>query len=133
MIRSCIPVARQDHTLIFLCVYLYTNLFTGILSELLFFPLYGIYIIVGFSVAYNFQTGNNKIKLLTEYEGVTQKVLFGNAVLAALMSGRKYDVIPQNGDCSRESSVRTSVFRNKVRYQNATSLQNSVWKRSTFR
>jgi hypothetical protein len=37
-------------------------------------------------VAYNFQTGN-KIKLLTEYEGVTQKVLFGNAVLAALMSG----------------------------------------------
>jgi DUF917 family protein len=46
-------------------------------------------------VAYNFQTGNNKIKLLTEYEGITQKVLFGNAVLAALMSGRKYDVIPQ--------------------------------------
>jgi hypothetical protein len=45
-------------------------------------------------VAYNFQTGKNKIKLLTEYEGVTQKVLFGNAVLAALMSGRKYDVIP---------------------------------------
>jgi hypothetical protein len=34
-----------------------------------------------------------------EYEGVTQKVLFGNSVLAALMSGRKYDVIPQNGDC----------------------------------
>jgi hypothetical protein len=33
-----------------------------------------------------------------EYEDVTQKVLFGNAVLAALMSGRKYDVIPQNGD-----------------------------------
>jgi hypothetical protein len=26
-------------------------------------------------VAYNFQTGNNKIKLLTEYESVTQKVL----------------------------------------------------------
>jgi hypothetical protein len=24
-------------------------------------------------VAYNFQTGNNKIKLLTEYKGVTQK------------------------------------------------------------
>jgi hypothetical protein len=45
-------------------------------------------IIVGVSVASNFQTGNNKIKLLTEYEGVTQKVLFGNAVLAALMSGR---------------------------------------------
>jgi hypothetical protein len=38
-------------------------------------------------VAYNFQTGNNKIKLLTEYESVTQKVLFGNATLAALMSG----------------------------------------------
>jgi hypothetical protein len=27
------------------------------------------------SVAYNFQTGKNKIKLLTEYESVTQKVL----------------------------------------------------------
>jgi hypothetical protein len=68
-------------------------------------------------VGYNFQTGNNNIKLLTEYEDVTQKVLFGNAVLAALMSGRKYDVIPQNGDCSRESNVRTLVFRNKVHYQ----------------
>jgi hypothetical protein len=29
------------------------------------------------------------------------------------MCGRKYDVIPQNGDCSRESNVRTLVFRNK--------------------
>jgi hypothetical protein len=84
-------------------------------------------------MACNFQTGNNKIKLLTEYEDVTQKVLYGNAVLAALMSGRKYDVIPQNGDCSRESNARTLVFRNKVRYQNATLLQNSVWKISTFR
>jgi hypothetical protein len=37
-------------------------------------------------VAYNFQTAYNKIKLLTEYEDVTQKVLFGNAVLAALMA-----------------------------------------------
>jgi hypothetical protein len=27
------------------------------------------------SVAHNFQTENNKIKLLTEYESVTQKVL----------------------------------------------------------
>jgi hypothetical protein len=26
-------------------------------------------------VAYNFQTGNNRIKLLTEYESVTQKVV----------------------------------------------------------
>jgi hypothetical protein len=67
-------------------------------------------------MAYNFQTGYNKMKLLTEYENVTQNVLFGNVVLAALMSGRKYDVMPQN--------VRTLVFRNKVRYENATSLQN---------
>jgi hypothetical protein len=35
-------------------------------------------------VAYNFQTGNNKLKLLTDY--VTQNVLLGNAVLAALIS-----------------------------------------------
>jgi hypothetical protein len=41
-------------------------------------------------------TGRNKIKLLMEYESVTQKVVFINAVLAALISGRKYDVIPQN-------------------------------------
>jgi hypothetical protein len=66
-------------------------------------------------VAYYFQTGNNKIELLTEYENVTQKVLFDNAIFAALMSGRKYDVIPQNGDCPRESNVRILVFRNKVR------------------
>jgi hypothetical protein len=38
-----------------------------------------------------------------KYENVTQKVSFGNANLAALMSGRKYDVIPQNNDCSTES------------------------------
>jgi hypothetical protein len=41
-------------------------------------------------VAYNFQTGNNKIKLLMEYESVTQKVLFGNGVLPTLTFGRKY-------------------------------------------
>jgi hypothetical protein len=56
-------------------------------------------------VAYNFQTGNNKIKLLMEYEGVTQNVLFGNAVLATLISGRKYDVIPQIGDVITELSM----------------------------
>jgi hypothetical protein len=37
--------------------------------------------------------------------GGTQKVSFGNAVFAALISGRKYDVIPQNADCSRENNV----------------------------
>jgi hypothetical protein len=31
------------------------------------------------SVAYNFQTGNNKTELLMEYENVTQKVLFRSA------------------------------------------------------
>jgi hypothetical protein len=58
-------------------------------------------------VVYNFQTENNKIKPLMEYESVTQTVLLDIAVLAALMSGRKYDVMPQNGDCSRESNVST--------------------------
>jgi hypothetical protein len=79
------------------------------------------------SVVYTFQTGN-KIKLLTEYENVTKKkVLFREAILADLLSGRKYDFIPQNGCCSREGNVRTLDFRNKVRYQNPTSLQNSIW------
>jgi hypothetical protein len=38
-----------------------------------------------------------------EYDNVTQKVLSGNAILAALMTGIKYDAIPDNGKCSRES------------------------------
>jgi hypothetical protein len=54
-------------------------------------------------VAYNFQTVKNKIKLLTGDRSVTQKGLFDNAVLAALMSGRKYDLIPHSGNCSRET------------------------------
>jgi hypothetical protein len=58
-------------------------------------------------MAKGFQTRNNKIKLLMEYESVTQNVLFGNAILSTLMSGRTYVVIPQNGDCSRESNVCT--------------------------
>jgi hypothetical protein len=39
-------------------------------------------------VAGNFQTGNKGMRLLTEYENV-----FGNVVLAALTSGRKYDTL----------------------------------------
>jgi hypothetical protein len=57
-------------------------------------------------VVYNFQTGINKINSFTEGEHVIQNVLFGNAVLSTLVSWRKYDVIPQNGDCSRENSMR---------------------------
>jgi hypothetical protein len=47
-------------------------------------------------MAYNFQTGINKTKLLTKYESITQKVLFRNASLTVLMFGRKYDIILQN-------------------------------------
>jgi hypothetical protein len=42
------------------------------------------------------------MKLLVVYENVTQEVLFGSAILAALMSGRKYDAMPQDGYSSRE-------------------------------
>jgi hypothetical protein len=45
-----------------------------------------------------------------EYESIIQKVLFGNVVFAILMSGRKY-VIPQNGDCSRESNVHLWILK----------------------
>jgi hypothetical protein len=55
-----------------------------------------------------------------------KKVLFGNAVIAELMPGRKYDLIPQNGNTSRENKARILVFQNKVHYQNVTSLQNLV-------
>jgi hypothetical protein len=66
-------------------------------------------------VTYYFQTENKKKKkLLMEYESVTQKVLFGNDVPAALMSGRKYGMISQNDDCSRESNVRTLQARDKT-------------------
>jgi hypothetical protein len=41
---------------------------------------------VGVSVAYNFQTGNNRIKLLKEHGSAIQSVLFVNAALAALTS-----------------------------------------------
>jgi hypothetical protein len=64
-------------------------------------------------VAYNFQIGKNEIKLLKEYESVTQNVLFGNAVLVALMYGRKYGVVNQNCNRSRENKVRTSVSETK--------------------
>jgi hypothetical protein len=72
-------------------------------------------IIVGVSVVYNFQTGKNKIKLLTGNEDVTRKVLFGVVVLPALMSGRKYDVIPQIGD------VVTELSMEKIHLQKAIS------------
>jgi hypothetical protein len=36
---------------------------------------YRVILNYGVSVAYNFQAGNNKIKLFTEYESVTQEVL----------------------------------------------------------
>jgi hypothetical protein len=61
-------------------------------------------------VAYIFQNEKNRIELLMEYKNVSPNVLFRHAVLAALMSERKYDVIPQNDDCLRESNVRTLVF-----------------------
>jgi hypothetical protein len=70
-------------------------------------------------VTYNSQIEKNIIKLNTEYENIIQNVLFATTVHAALMPGRKYDVIYQNGDCSRDSNVHTL----RVLYQNATSLQ----------
>jgi hypothetical protein len=59
-------------------------------------------LLLGFPLPVNFQTG----KLLTKYESVIQKVLFGNAVFAALMSGRKYITLSY--------SVRSFVSRLKI-------------------
>jgi hypothetical protein len=64
---------------------------------------------------------------------MTQIVLFYDAVLAVIVSVRKYDVVSQNADCSSEGKMRNLVLRNKVRYENATSLQNSIWRRYIFR
>jgi hypothetical protein len=41
------------------------------------------------------------------------KVVFSNAILAALMSGRKYDVIFLNGDCLREAMCVLWFFETK--------------------
>jgi hypothetical protein len=71
-------------------------------------------------VACNFETGNKQIKLLTGYENVTQNVLFGHAVLAAFLSGRKYD-IPKNVFSKRsplsKRSVVTELSVEKTHYQ----------------
>jgi hypothetical protein len=48
-------------------------------------------------VAYNFQTGNKKIKLLTEYESVTQKVLFS------------IELVPQNAKQLQNSCLSWQV------------------------
>jgi hypothetical protein len=56
-------------------------------------------------VSCSFQTGQSRMKLLTEHENATQNGLFGNAVLIALISGRKYGVILQYGNHSGESNV----------------------------
>jgi hypothetical protein len=78
-------------------------------------------------VAYNFQIRSSNIKMLTEYESVNQKVFIWQCCTRRIDAWKKiYDVITQNSDCSRESNVRTLVFGNKVRYQTATSLQNSI-------
>jgi hypothetical protein len=61
-----------------------------------------------------------------KYETVTQDVSFGKTVFVALISGRKYGVISQIGKCLTLNNVRTSIFRNEVRYQNVTPLQNSI-------
>jgi hypothetical protein len=71
-------------------------------------------------VAYNFPTGNNKTKLLYECKNVTRKVLFDNAVVTAFTSGRKYDVIPQDG------VLWFFATKGKV-------VTEPIWKRSTFR
>jgi hypothetical protein len=61
-------------------------------------------------MAYNFQNENRQTKILGECKSVTQKDMFDNAVLAVLIYERKYYVIPQNGDGSRESNVHTSML-----------------------
>jgi hypothetical protein len=81
-------------------------------------------------VAYNFQTGNNTIKLLTEYESVIKKVLFGNSVLAALMSGRKWRLFKRN-QCaycgfSKQSPLSKRNVVNRTQYGKAPPADNAI-------
>jgi hypothetical protein len=73
-------------------------------------------------VAYNFQTGKKKIKLFMEYESVTQNILFAKTVLAALISGRKYDAITQHGDCgfSKQSLLLKRNFVTELNMEKIT-------------
>jgi hypothetical protein len=58
------------------------------------------------------------------------KVLYDNVALAALKSGRKYDVKPQNGDCN--SNVSTFVFETKsvMKTQSRYRIQHEEYPRS---
>jgi hypothetical protein len=67
-------------------------------------------------VSSHFQNGNKKIKLFRQYENETQRVLFFNAVPAAFTSGRKYEIIPQNGDYFWVFETE-SVIKIKCRYK----------------
>jgi hypothetical protein len=49
-------------------------------------------------VVSNFKIEENKIKMLLKYKIIAQKVLCDKLLFVALLSGRKYDVIHQNGD-----------------------------------
>jgi hypothetical protein len=82
-------------------------------------------------MAYNIQAAKKKTACGTEK--CTQIFVFGKAVLAALMFGRKYDIIPQNDDCSRESNIRTLVFRRKSGIKMQGLYRTQYLKRSTFR
>jgi hypothetical protein len=82
-------------------------------------------IIIWVSVAYNFQSKMNKIKLLIEYYSVTQKALFFQCCI-------RHIVVWEYSIWQGESNPCTLSIRGKVRYKNDTSLQNSVWKRLTF-
>jgi hypothetical protein len=84
-----------------------------------------------FAVTYNFQTRNNKIKPWGIWK-CTLKVLFGSALLASLMSGRMYDIIPQNGDCPRESIARSLVFLGQSPLSECTIVAELGMERLTF-
>lgn len=66
--------------------------------------------------------------MLKEYESITKNVLFGNAVLAALMSGRKYDVITLNANCSERKQCPYFGFAKEVHWHKL----NVVTELSTF-
>jgi hypothetical protein len=74
-------------------------------------------------VAQNFQIRKKQNKIAHGISKCNSKSFIWKRCTRRIDVWEKYDIIPQNGDCSRESKVSTLVFRNKVRYQNATSLQ----------
>jgi hypothetical protein len=85
-------------------------------------------------VTCNFQTGNNKIKLLTEYKIVTQNIFLAMQYSPHWCLGENMTSYLEMATVQAKAMCVLWFSETKsVIHQNVTSLQNSICKISTFR